>query len=304
MEEPHALMRWLMFHFAGGDALFFALLAAAILSVWPGDVRNPWQGTLITFVIVVWGALASPAWPPWGMMALSGVVLVWRFAVHGMPVGDFLNQHSAVLLRVTLLIATLAELSTYWASAPPAPARLGVIADSITAGLDDGDMTWPRLYAERTGVPVRDASQPGATLKSALKQAALLEDEPAVVLEIGGNDLLSGLSVDQFTSDCEALLKRVCQPGRTVWMVELPLPPLCARYGAAQRRLCQQSHVQLIPKRRLMSVLTTSGATVDSIHLSARGQKILMETMCQALGNSPQPEAIAPRYERLEPGRN
>ncbi len=304
MEEPNALMRWIMFHFAGGDALFVALLAGAIISIWPGTNRSPWRGTLVTLMTVVWGALSSPAWPLWGMLAILGIVIAWRFSVHATSDKSSVRQRLAILFRAALVIAGLAEISTYGRSAPAIPQRLDVIADSITAGLNDGEITWPRLYAERTGISVRDASQPGATLKSALKQAELLDDDNPLVLEIGGNDLLSGLPVNQFAEHCESLLKKLCTPDRAVWMVELPLPPLCSRYGEAQRRLCRRYGVRLIPKRPFMSLLTTKGATVDSIHLAPLGQELLCETVLHATGNSLQPGTATFTYEKVERRRN
>ena len=160
MEEPSALMRWMMFHFAGGDALFAALLAGAIISIWPDTKRSPWRGTLVTLMTVAWGALSSPAWPLWGMLAILGIVIAWRFSVHATSDKSSARQWMCMLFQAALLIAGLAEISAYWRSAPAIPQRLDVIADSITAGLDDGEITWPRLYAERAGIFVRDASQP------------------------------------------------------------------------------------------------------------------------------------------------
>ena len=141
-------------------------------------------------------------------------------------------------------------------------------------------------------------------MKSALKQAELLDDDNPLILEIGGNDLLSGLPVNQFAEHCESLLKKLCTPDRAVWMVELPLPPLCSRYGEAQRRLCRRYGVRLIPKRPFMSLLTTKGATVDSIHLSPLGQELLCGTVLRATGNSLPPGTVTFTYEKVERRRN
>ena len=67
---------------------------------------------------------------------------------------------------------------------------------------------------------------PGATAKSALKNCRDMPAQGGVVLvEIGGNDLLGGTPSPLFASDLDRLLAKVCQPGRTVLMFELPLPP-------------------------------------------------------------------------------
>jgi acyl-CoA thioesterase-1 len=178
--------------------------------------------------------------------------------------------------------------------------RLCVIADSITAGLNDGEITWPRLFAERTGVKVLDASQPGATLRSALKQAeALNDDQTPLMLEIGGNDLLSGVTLAEFSRDCEQLCQKVCAPGRVVWMCELPLPPGKSQFGAAQRRIARKYGVRLVPKRKVMRLLTAKGATVDSIHLSPTGQELFCELIQNATGCVSR-EVENVRYKRIE----
>ena len=56
-------------------------------------------------------------------------------------------------------------------------------------------------------------------------------------------------------------------------MFELPLPPLAFRYGETQRRLAAKYEVALLPKRLLIGVLTSSGATVDGIHLAPNGHE-------------------------------
>jgi acyl-CoA thioesterase-1 len=120
-------------------------------------------------------------------------------------------------------------------------------------------------------------------------QAERIGDEPGLVLlEIGGNDMLGSTTPEQFEERLEVLLAEVCRPNRTVVMLELPLPPLCNRIGMIQRRLAAKHEVALIPKRVFIGVLTSSGATVDGIHLSPKGHAQMAETMWKA---------ISPAYE-------
>ena len=80
-----------------------------------------------------------------------------------------------------------------------------------------------------------------------------------VLVELGGNDLLSGLPTREFARDLETLLASLRQPGRTIVMLELPLFPFQSGYGRAQRALARRFDVYLIPKRYLASVLGTRG---------------------------------------------
>lgn len=276
MDEPNALLRWVMFHFAGGDALFVALLVSVIVS---DHKRFAWRWTLVAVLALIWGMLSSPAWPMSALILFGVAVLAWRLVVHSAKPDSPWIPRATRSIRILCLIVAVAELGVTWNFSPVAPSnRLCVIADSVTAGLNDGEFTWPQRFAQETGVAVRDASQPGAVFRSALKQADALNDEQSLLmLEIGGNDLLSGKPLEEFRRDCAALCEKVCTPGRTVWMCELPLPLFSSEYGWTQRRLCRQHGIRLISKRKFMRLLTTAGATVDSIHLSPAGQQMFYE---------------------------
>ncbi|MBA3313247.1 MAG: hypothetical protein H0T47_08160 [Planctomycetaceae bacterium] len=130
------------------------------------------------------------------------------------------------------------------------------------------------------GIVVHDHSAVGATVSSARKQAAkLLPDDDVVVLEIGGNDMLGDTTPAGFERGLDKLLADVVRPGRTVLMLELPLPPTFNRFGMIQRRLAAKYGVALVPKRVLMDVLARSDATLDSIHLSQAGHERLADAV-------------------------
>ena len=92
-----------------------------------------------------------------------------------------------------------------------------------------------------------------------------------MLLEIGGNDLLGGTTIQAFQTGLAQLIKTVRQPGRTVVMLELPLIPGLNQFNLIQRRLGAEYQVILIPKRILVGVLLADGATIDSVHLSPAG---------------------------------
>jgi acyl-CoA thioesterase-1 len=124
-----------------------------------------------------------------------------------------------------------------------------------------------------------------------MKQAKKLPSEGGLVLiEIGGNDLLGTTTSADFDRDLESLLQRVCIPGRTVLMFELPLPPLMNEYGRVQRRLAARYDVKLIPKRVLMSVLAADGNTLDSIHLSPAGHQRMADNVWSIIEPATQPK--------------
>ncbi|MEZ6059870.1 MAG: GDSL-type esterase/lipase family protein [Planctomycetaceae bacterium] len=149
-----------------------------------------------------------------------------------------------------------------------------VLADSVTAGLGEGEaVTWPKQIQETSKLTVIDLSHVGETVASALRRArdAEIPDEAVVVLELGGNDILGSTPVDRFEEDLDALLTFISRPGRCVFLMELPLPPFCNKWGIVQRRLAKRHNVKLIPKHRFAAVFAGKTSTLDSIHLSQEG---------------------------------
>jgi acyl-CoA thioesterase-1 len=141
---------------------------------------------------------------------------------------------------------------------------------------------------------VRSFSFGGAKVESALDNARRINQNDAlVILEIGGNDLLSGTSIPKFRQDLEKMLALACGPHRIVAMVELPLPPFYNRYGMVQRALARERGVILIPKRFMADVMSTPGATVDGLHFSNAGH-ILFARALSGMLTHPDPGTNAP----------
>ncbi len=236
---------------------------------------------LLFFAISLW------ACTEWRWQRLSGR-LVWC---------------SRILAILTILVVVSFELP-YHALPKIGPLEypvLGIIGDSITAGAGDtSGPTWPVRFAEPHAVTVRDQARPGATVATALRQAkAMAPDENLILLEIGGNDILGGTTPEAFEAGLEGLLALVCQPGRTVVMFELPLPPSYNRYGLIQRRLAGQYGVQLVPKRVLLGVLLDGGATLDTIHLSQEGHQRMTATLWSILGGAFEAASVQDQPHRL-----
>jgi acyl-CoA thioesterase I len=273
MDEPGLLLRGVTYHFASGHALWVGL-ALVLLAVraegwkWPAS-----RVTLLGLLGLIWIALSG--WPAfWLQVLLFAVVAAWLFRSL-LPPGQLKAQLPACVV-VMVVVVLLRELP--WLVGPVRPigpvAALAVIGDSVTAGLNDRDVTWPRVLASEGACTIYDASQQGATVKSAHEQLTRLQGRgDALLIEIGGNDLLEGLSPDLFAARLETLLQAARPQYPTIVMLELPLPPFANRYGAIQRGLARRYHIAVLPKREFIGVLTAAGSTVDGIHLSNRGQE-------------------------------
>ncbi len=313
MSEPPFLMRFVVDHFAGGAAWWWGLgLALAFLVVECrrtfGSSKRRWTTIVIGLAFLWAGVAAIPV--PVGCYAAAGCCLVVERATALWPRSSqklrLVTRGAAIFALVGLLL-----VETPWVVTPAVPRTasptIGVIGDSVTAGLNEDDITWPRLLAAQTGWQIHDASRQGATLRSARDQLARLPDDVDLLLmEIGGNDLLEGLDVGTFGRQFDELLAAAAKPGRTIDLWELPLPPLHAEYGRRQRAAARRHAVLLLPRRYFAAVLATQGATVDGIHLSADGQQQMAGLAARLLKVSEQasPNEVTtnlPNYHQLGP---
>jgi acyl-CoA thioesterase I len=240
-------------------------------------------------ILIAFSATPLPYW----LYAAAGVATVpWLAADRARP-GRLADRRRPLRWAVAGIWLAAAAVESPYHLTPTVSVlgnpRLYVVGDSIAAGAGDREETWPRILARSRPVKLTDLSRFGPGVASALEQANQIPaDGGLVLIEVGGNDLLGSTIADDFERGLDRLLVRICVPGRTVVMFELPLPPFCNDYGIAQRRLAAKYHVQLIPKRILMSIITGDAATSDSLHLTAAGH----ERMAEAVWS-----VIQPAYE-------
>jgi acyl-CoA thioesterase-1 len=276
----------LVYHVASGQAFFsgVALIDLAVLSAFRTGGR--WSASCRTisacvglFLIAV-SATPLPSW----LYFISGVVSLAWIGAEG--ASQAASRRSRLWLRAAVLAAwwlgVALELPHHlsptvpWMGNPP----VYIVGDSVSAGMGGEAETWPNRLSRRYHVVVRDLSLPGANVATALRQAGQVTGPTSLVLaEIGGNDVLGETTTDAFERRLNALLAALRDGGRTVVLLELPLPPFYNKYGAVQRRLAKRHGVLLVPKRVLLGVLTTQGATLDSVHLSPLGHALMAETM-------------------------
>lgn len=314
MDEPNFAIRWAMAHFASGDSYLFGLMIfvvcqIALLFVIGVRVRR-WL-IRVNCAALIWMVAVVPPVDlrlagAFGLLLIVGLVSHWRNrkkTIAGPVSRD--EQCLRISLAAVAVAGIVAEILHHSFRTPGIVlTSLCIVGDSVTAGLNDGDDTWPQQLARQVQIQILDASQPGATLKTAVKQVEVLKSMSGEVLllEIGGNDLLEGLPPDQFEQNLDSLLSACQWPRRTVIMFELPTPPLSMRYARSQRQLAAKYQVTLVPRRQFLRVLTASGSTVDGIHLSAVGHHRMMGFV-QKLLQIPPGKASGENYRHVEQPR-
>lgn len=261
-----------------------------VFGIFSGFIANKRFESLVCFTAMLMGGflvIISAIPLPWWLYAiLVMVTLAWWIL-------KYKELEVARKVRLVALVAWLGAFAfelPWWKMPFPPPmskAQLLIIGDSITAGISSGEETWPKLLTKEHSIRVMDCSRAGATVRTAQIQADFLGDESGLlVLEIGGNDLLGGTPVAEFEQHLDRLLEKVCRNGRTVFMLELPLPPLANSFGLVQRKLSQKHSVQLVPRRLLAGVLLKPGATSDGIHLTHEGHMNMAKAIWALVGSA------------------
>jgi acyl-CoA thioesterase I len=186
-------------------------------------------------------------------------------------------------------------------AAPAAPAAAGVprivlLGDSLTAGLGlPIDEAYPAVlqrWLERDGYPhvIVNAGVSGDTSAGGLRRLdwSIDPDAEILVVALGGNDGLRGLSPAQLKANLAAIIEEGQRRGLTVILAGMEAPPnFGAEYTAEFRKVYQdlagEYGVRLIP-----FLLDGVGGVAalnqaDGIHPNARGAEILAETVWRAL---------------------
>jgi len=293
-------MNLIIYHFISGQAFFsgtvLVAVAAAAFFFSPSGARRI-VGRLAALVGVLLAALSSTPLPGAFFKVWAAVVLAW------LVVEWLWNSKPKRLLAMRALVMVLCVVGICielpWHFVPGSPEgtfdTVFVVGDSLSAGIGEEKETWPVILQERTGARVENLSLGGETVGSALAGADRLSGkEGLVILEIGGNDVLRRTPIEEFERGMAELLRKVATPARPAIMLEIPLPPFHARFGAAQRRLARRHGVPLVPKRILAAVLCGPNMTVDGLHFSDAGHEALARRLAQALGPSLRPAAGGP----------
>jgi len=289
-----AMTDWTTFvvgQFISGRAFFFGMALCLIgcflkLFFKRTSVRSVAEITLLTGVVLV--ILSAAPFSLW-MYGVFFALLAWVLFRLGRA--GYRAEKPVYLLPLLLLLAQSLlmvgmEIRCSMAlKIPPAKGdTLFVVGDSISMGADPPGKNWPQLLGDSAKLKVQSFSAGGAKVESALVGARRIhQDDALVILEIGGNDLLSGTSIPKFREDLEKMMGLVCGSRRIVAMVELPLPPFYNRYGMVQRALAREHGVTLIPKRFIADVMNTPGATVDGLHFSNTGHILFARALSRML---------------------
>jgi acyl-CoA thioesterase-1 len=200
------------------------------------------------------------------------------------------------MLRVALLCLLLLA-----GSALPSPARaeapgILVLGDSLSAGygLMAGE-GWVDLLQRRLadrGYPHRvvNASISGDTTRGGLARlprALTIHDPSILIIELGGNDGLRGIPVDEFRGNLERMIELGEAAGAEVVVAGIRLPP---NYGPGYSKKFQDaqaaaaSNVAFVPFILEGVALEPGMMQADGVHPTAAAQPRMLDNVWGALG--------------------
>lgn len=181
------------------------------------------------------------------------------------------------------------------AEANPPAGPILVLGDSLSAAYNmPVDAGWVQLLArqlEPCRTPVVNASISGETSSGALARLPDLLDRhhPSIVLiELGGNDGLRGLSVDRMYENLREIVVKSRERGARVVLAGIQIPSNYGpRYGrqfaAAFPRLAREYSLVLIPFFLEGVALNPDLMQGDGIHPNRHAQPVLLSHVRSAL---------------------
>jgi hypothetical protein len=198
-------------YFASGESLYLGTALLTLAAVATPFLNRTWL--LHVRNVAAWIALALivMACPPFAFVVdliFLAVFLLW-FIRSNRSSATLLQWGSTLLLTVMLIVLSTIEFSHRRMPRITGDASddLAVIGDSISSGVDPHVEAWPLVLQQTCGLRVRNLARPGAQVSEALLIARdLTESDRVVLIEIGGNDLLMGVSSEEYDEGLDALL--------------------------------------------------------------------------------------------------
>ena len=202
--------------------------------------------------------------------------------------------------HVFLLVLILLSCGTAAAGEPRETSDTGpcivAFGDSLTAGLGvSRDDAYPAQLQRRLdglGYQYRviNAGASGDTSAGGLRRVPwVLKSKPEVViLELGANDGLRGLSLEQTTYNLSQIIQQLQQADVTVVLAGMKLPPnygqdYTSGFESIYPALAKQYHLPLIPFFLEGVAASWDLNQADGIHPTKEGYKIVVEHVLKVL---------------------
>ena len=191
-----------------------------------------------------------------------------------------------LILAACLLIVSLAHSQT---AVQSTKGKILVLGDSISAGLGvTPELAWVKLFGkvmqDKYHLQVVNASVSGETSgggKNRLASLLKAHQPRFVIIELGGNDGLRGLSTKTLAANLQTMIDQSRASGAKVLLVGMRIPSSYgARYGdefaAVYPKLASSNAIPLVPFLLDKAALDPGMMQADKIHPNDKGQPLLL----------------------------
>ena len=172
-----------------------------------------------------------------------------------------------------------------------------VFGDSLSAGYGLArEQSWPalleqRLHASHLPYVIVNASISGETTAGGLTRLpeALAMHKPViVVLALGANDGLRGLSLAQMRTNLTAMIRAAKQPGRKILLIGMNLPPnfgpdYTAEFARSFKDVARAQKVALLPFLLEPVAADPAAFQADNLHPVAEAEPKILDHVWKAL---------------------
>jgi acyl-CoA thioesterase-1 len=213
-----------------------------------------------------------------------------------MPIRAFLDLFARQLFLTLMLLVSVIPALSLGADAVDNRPRIVAFGDSLTAGLGVAtEDTYParlqrRLDEQGLRYRVINAGVSGDTTAGGVRRVEwVLKSHPdMVILELGGNDGLRGLNVQETKANLERIIQRCREASVMVVLAGMKLPP---NYGADYTKafeaiypaLAKRYRVPLIPFFLDGVAGSASLNQADGIHPTSEGYRIITEKVLEQI---------------------
>ncbi len=206
--------------------------------------------------------------------------------------------HLRVLPRLlVILTAMLIIVRSDASTAPAEPKTLLILGDSLSAGYGiRPQLGWVALLTGRLqdkgyGYHVVNASVSGETTAGGLARLPhllQLHHPDAVLVELGGNDGLRGLPIEDIRENLAKITQQTLRSGAKVILVGIRVP---ANYGPQYSEqfaglfmaIAKKEHVACVPFLLEKIALTDKYFQADQLHPTEDAQPLLLDTVWPVL---------------------
>jgi acyl-CoA thioesterase-1 len=174
--------------------------------------------------------------------------------------------------------------------------RIVVLGDSLSAGLGLAEseaypaLLQQKLDAEGYEVEVVNAGVSGDTTAGGLRRLdwALDGDVKILIVALGGNDALRGLSIDEMRENLRTIIERAGARGIDVLLAGMEAPPnygpeYTVKFRQVYRDLAREDRVVFVPFLLDGVAGQARFNQADGIHPNAEGARLVAETVWRAL---------------------